>query len=175
MAELAAATAEAALQRTATDEAIDANDDAAAGIAAEAAAVAEPEPTLALTSSATLGMVEVGLVAETLLGNELNDALREQTLTIGQLRRAIAAKLSTTTESRLKEDTAPSALLKEKMIAMHQLETQRTAAAAAKAPQGGNNATSDAPARSSSKTDDAPTADTAPAPARGGESFIGHV
>ena len=116
------------------------------------------------SSSATLGMVEVGSVAETLLGNELNDALREQTLTLGQLRRAIAVKLSTT-ESRLKEDTAIKALLKEKMIAMHQLETQRTAAAAAKALQGGNNATSDAPARSSSKTHDAPTADTAPAPA----------
>ena len=49
MAELAAGTAEAALQRTATDEAVDANDDTAAGDAAEAAAVAEPKPTLTLT------------------------------------------------------------------------------------------------------------------------------
>jgi len=113
-------------------------------------------------SSATIDMAEVGSVAKTLLGNEPNGTLGEQTLTLGQLRRAVAAKLSTT-ESRLKEFTAIKALLKEKMIAMHQLETQRTAAAAAKASQGGNNATGDAPARSSSKTDDAPTADTAPA------------
>ena len=54
-------------------------------------------------SSATLDMAEVGSVAKTLPGNELNDALREQTLALGQLRRAVAAKLSTT-DSRLKED-----------------------------------------------------------------------
>ena len=134
MAELAAATAEAALQRTATDEAIDANDDAAVGNAAEAAAVAEPEPTLTLTSSATLGMVEVGSVAVALLGNELNGALREQTLALGQLRRAVAAKLSTT-ESRLKEDKAITALLKEKFTAMYLLEMERPAAATAVASQ----------------------------------------
>jgi hypothetical protein len=71
-------------------------------------------------------------VAETLLGNELNDALRKQTLTLGQLRRAIAAKMGTT-EFLLKMDTATEALLKEKMIAMHQRVTDRSAAAAEEA------------------------------------------
>ena len=49
-------------------------------------------------------MAEVGSVAKTLPGNDLNDALCEQTLALGQLRRAVAAKLSTT-ESRLKDRT----------------------------------------------------------------------
>ena len=54
-------------------------------------------------SSATHDMAEVGSAAKALLGNDLNnDALREQTLTRGQLRRTVAAKLSTT-EPRLKE------------------------------------------------------------------------
>ena len=53
-------------------------------------------------SNATHDVAEVGSVAKTLLGNDLNDALREQTLTLGQLRRTVAAKLSTT-EPRLKE------------------------------------------------------------------------
>ena len=50
------------------------------------------------------------------------------------------------------------ALLNEKMIAMDQRETQRPAAAVAKASQRENGATSDAPARSSPEADDAPTA-----------------
>ena len=41
-------------------------------------------------------------MAKTLLGNDLNDALRKQTLTLGQLRSAVAVKLSTTA-SRLKD------------------------------------------------------------------------
>ena len=41
-------------------------------------------------SNATRDVAEVGLVAKTLLGNDLNDALRKQTLTLGQLRSAVA-------------------------------------------------------------------------------------
>ena len=47
-------------------------------------------------SNATHDVAEVGLVAKTLLGNDLNDALRKQTLALGQLRSAVAVKLSTT-------------------------------------------------------------------------------
>ena len=107
-------------------------------------------------SSTTHDMAEVGSVAKTLLGNDLNDALREQTLALGQLRRAVAAKLSTT-ESRLKGDKAIAALLKEKFTAMHLPEMERPAVATAVASQVENTATSAAPVRSSPETDDAPS------------------
>ena len=106
-------------------------------------------------SNATHDVAEVGSVAKTLLGNDLNDALRKQTLTLGQLRSAVAVKLSTTA-SRLKEDKAITALLKEEFTARHLLEMERPAAATAVASQVENNATFAAPVRSSPETDDAP-------------------
>ena len=106
-------------------------------------------------SNATHDVAEVGSVAKTLLGNDLNDALRKQTLTLGQLRSAVAVKLSTTA-SRLKEDKAITALLKEEFTAMHLLEMERPAAATAVASQVESNATFAAPVSSSPETDDAP-------------------
>ena len=106
-------------------------------------------------SNATHDVAEVGSVAKTLLGNDLNDALRKQTLTLGQLRSAVAVKLSTTA-SRLKEDKAITALLREEFTAMHLLELERPAAATAVASQVESNATFAAPVSSSSETDDAP-------------------
>ena len=106
-------------------------------------------------SNATHDVAEVGLVAKTLLGNDLNDALRKQTLTLGQLRSAVAVKLSTTA-SRLKEDKAITALLKEEFTARHLLEMERPAAATAVASQVESDATFAAPVSSSPGTDDAP-------------------
>ena len=45
-------------------------------------------------SNATLDMAEVGSVAKTLLDNDLNGALREQTLALGQLRGARSPRSS---------------------------------------------------------------------------------
>jgi hypothetical protein len=105
----------------------------AAALAAAASADANPDARGAGPSSdPTLDLAVVGSLADDLLGGDLLGALRAQTLTLGQVRRAIAAKLGTA-ESRLKGNSAIKALLKQKMIAMHQRVTDRSAAAAEEA------------------------------------------
>ena len=95
---------------------------------------AAPAPTRGAgpSSDPTLDLAVVGSLADDLLGGDLLGALRAQTLTLGQVRRAIAAKLGTA-ESRLKGNSAIKALLKQKMIAMNQRVTDRSAAAAEEA------------------------------------------
>ena len=94
----------------------------AVAASAPASAAAAPTGTCPAAPSsavvaplAPLGGAEVASTADTLLGSDLNDALRSQTLTLGQLRRAIAAALGTT-DARLKDDEAITALLKDKMV-----------------------------------------------------------
>ena len=70
------------------------------------------------------------------------------------MRSAVAVKLSTTA-SRLKEDEAITALLKEEFTARHLLEMERPAAATEVASQVKSDASS-APVSSSPETDDAP-------------------
>ena len=81
------------------------------------AAAPAPAPTRGAgpSSDQTLDLAVVGSLAVELLGGGLLGALRAQALALGQVRRAIAAKLGTA-ESRLKGNSAIKALLKQKMI-----------------------------------------------------------
>jgi hypothetical protein len=94
----------------------------AVAASAPASAAAAPTGTCPAAPSsavvaplAPLGGAEVASTADTLLGGDLNDALHSQTLTLGQLRRAIAAALGTT-DARLKDDKVITALLEDKML-----------------------------------------------------------
>ena len=76
-----------------------------------------------------LNLAEVGSLAEELLGRDLLGAVVAQTLSLGQLRHALAAKLGTA-DARLKEDKRVSVLLKGAMLAAHGRAIERQAATA---------------------------------------------
>ena len=114
---------------------------AAGALEGDAAADAAVADASVPSSGLRPDLAEVGSLAEELLGRDLRGALRANTLTLGHLRYAVAAKLGKdhnvrrTVNSvsfvllRLKEDKAVTALLKGKMIAMLQRETEQPSAA----------------------------------------------
>ena len=77
-------------------------------------------------------LAKVGSLADELLGDDLLGELRAETLSLGQLRSAIARKLPPPHAwTRLKNNKAVSPLLKDKMVAAHKKDKEAMAAIAA--------------------------------------------